>query len=386
MGGSLFFFVESKSFEFSVEEGGSFFLLRIFERGRDSLQSVFLGKESAKRLFSMMENLDLCIRLVRGPLGTWEISWSKVTEVDSSFSQSSNPKPIDSFKPKHTPTPLFGQYSTPKPFQASNPKPTQTSAFEWPNTKPKALPTSNLKPNHKPVYKWKPKPHRPSLTQYQTHPHSSQAPPTHLFSSASSITGSDMTDAEPTLTHMEPTYTEKLLSVLDNSNASVTESMSSDASVDESLCSDGDVALQRNIQQIIHQHTDNVIKKWGNSKQWVLELRDGKRVAVLIQISLPLGVVVVRVDNSNQLAMVPGVALESKEFNSELEKGIDVIVEDWVSDICSEDASQFADSSPPLNVNPLALSLPLGAMDISDQPATLDVETLLGKDIYSEWF
>ena len=56
MGGSLFFFVESKSFEFSVEEGGSFFLLRIFERSRDSLRSVFMGKECAKRLLSIMEN------------------------------------------------------------------------------------------------------------------------------------------------------------------------------------------------------------------------------------------------------------------------------------------------------------------------------------------
>ena len=80
-----------------------------------------------------------------------------------------------------------------------------------------------------------------------------------------------MIDAEPTLTHMEPTCTEKLLSVPDNSDAFDTESMSSDASVDESLCSDasvdgslcfdGDVAVQRDIQQIIHQHTDNVIKK-----------------------------------------------------------------------------------------------------------------------------
>ena len=56
MGGSLFFFIESKSFEFSVEEGGSFFLLRIFERSRDSLRSVFMGKECAKRLLSIMEN------------------------------------------------------------------------------------------------------------------------------------------------------------------------------------------------------------------------------------------------------------------------------------------------------------------------------------------
>ena len=84
--------------------------------------------------------------------------------------------------------------------------------------------------------------------------------------------------------------------------------------------------------------------------------------------------------------MVPRVALESKELNSKLEKGSDVIVEDWVSDFCSEDASQFADSSPPLNVDPLTFSLLLGAMDISDQLASLDVETLLGKGIYSEWF
>ena len=59
MGGSLFCFVESKSFEFSVEEGGSFFLLRIFERGRNFLRSVFMGKECAKRMLSIMENFIL---------------------------------------------------------------------------------------------------------------------------------------------------------------------------------------------------------------------------------------------------------------------------------------------------------------------------------------
>ena len=202
---------------------------------------------------------------------------------------------------------------------------------------------------------------------------------------ASSKPGSDKIDAELTLSHME-TCTEKFPSVLDNSDASMTESMCSNASVDESLCSNGDVALQRDIQRIIHQHFDNVIKKWGNSEQWVLELRDGKRVAVPIQISLPPGDVVVRVDDLNQLAMVPGVSSESKEINSELEKGVDVIVEDWVSNICFEDAFQFADSSPPLNVDPLAFSLPMGAMDIFERSATLDVETLLGKDIYSKWF
>ena len=59
MGGSLFCFVESKTFEFSVEEGGSFFLLRIFERGRNFLRSVFMGKDSATRLLSIMENFIL---------------------------------------------------------------------------------------------------------------------------------------------------------------------------------------------------------------------------------------------------------------------------------------------------------------------------------------
>ena len=43
-------------FEFSIEEGGSYFLLRIFERGYTSMRSVFMGKESANRfLFHLKE-------------------------------------------------------------------------------------------------------------------------------------------------------------------------------------------------------------------------------------------------------------------------------------------------------------------------------------------
>ena len=52
-------------------------------------------------------------------------------------------------------------------------------------------------------------------------------------------------------------------------------------------------------------------------------------------------------------------------------------MEDWSSDFCSEEASQFSDSSPPLSVDPLAFSLPLDAMDFSDKPASLVVDTLL---------
>ena len=57
MGGSVFFFVESKSFEFSIEEGGMFYQLRIYERGRDSLRSIFMGKGSAKRLLLNVDEL-----------------------------------------------------------------------------------------------------------------------------------------------------------------------------------------------------------------------------------------------------------------------------------------------------------------------------------------
>ena len=56
MGGS-FFFIESKTFEFSVEEGGSYFLLRIFERGHTSMHSVFMGKESPNRFLFHLEEL-----------------------------------------------------------------------------------------------------------------------------------------------------------------------------------------------------------------------------------------------------------------------------------------------------------------------------------------
>ena len=57
MGGSTFVFIESKTFEFAIEEGCSFFLLRIYERGQNSLRSVCMGKESAKRILFHVEEL-----------------------------------------------------------------------------------------------------------------------------------------------------------------------------------------------------------------------------------------------------------------------------------------------------------------------------------------
>ena len=210
---------------------------------------------------------------------------------------------------------------------------------------------------------------QPSLPLFPMLPHSyssSTVVPSHLISSESSIADPVTADALHSLTHLDPACPEDLPLVLDHSNAFVTESLCSDASVDESMCFDGDVALQRDIQQIIHEHSDNVIKKWGNSEQWVLELRDGKRVSVSINISLPPGDVIVGVEGLNHLAMVPGVSLASKEFNYELDNEIDGFVEDWASDICSEDTLQFSDSLPPLNVEPLAFSLSRDGKAISE--------------------
>ena len=89
-------------------------------------------------------------------------------------------------------------------------------------------------------------------------------------------------------------------------------------------------------------------------------------MAVPIQISLLPGEDIVGVDDSNPLAIVSGRPTESKEVNAELDKGMDVFVEDWSSDFNPEKASLDTDSSTPLNIDSLAFSLPMDATDISD--------------------
>nr|POF02877.1 putative disease resistance rpp8-like protein 4 [Quercus suber] len=415
---------------------------------RDSRESS-LGKESAlvgAKISSVFSEdikngvqLDLYFRLERGAHGKWSISCSNVSEVDHLVDQTSNrkptypnpdPKPFVSFKPNnpfkpfdssvgHNPfpkpsglevNPSVDKSSDPKPSnQASDPKPIVAIK---PIINPSVGQNSNPKPNgrfklkYKPVFKWKPKHSQPALTHSHinlTHSHTFCSSPVTAAQITSSVSSLAVIADNPSLTHFEPlstetipsmivnldasvnepkcsdvesTCSETIPSVLDNSEASVTESMCSDASVDESLCSDDEAALHRDIHRIIHEHTDNVIKKWGNSEQWVLELHDGKRVAVPIQISLPPGDVVFGVDESDQWPTVPIVSAECKEPNPELVKG----------DFCSEDDSQLSDSSPPLNVEPLAISLPRGVMDISEGSATQNEESLLGKENFSEWF
>ena len=56
MGNSRFFCIESKTFELCFGEGESS-KVRIYERGKDSVRSVFMGKESAIRLVADMGEL-----------------------------------------------------------------------------------------------------------------------------------------------------------------------------------------------------------------------------------------------------------------------------------------------------------------------------------------
>ena len=48
------FYIESKLFEFILEEGGRTYGLWIFERGKNRMHNVLLGKEGASPLHSML--------------------------------------------------------------------------------------------------------------------------------------------------------------------------------------------------------------------------------------------------------------------------------------------------------------------------------------------
>ena len=57
MGGVRGFFIESKFFQLVVEEGGRYFSLRIFERSKYFMKSVFMGKQVAQWLMKSLEQI-----------------------------------------------------------------------------------------------------------------------------------------------------------------------------------------------------------------------------------------------------------------------------------------------------------------------------------------
>ena len=115
----------------------------------------------------------------------------------------------------------------------------------------------------------------------------------------------------------------------------------------------------------------------------MLELRDGRRVAIPIQISLPPGEVTKVLGEQNQLALVPLRSSDSLEVSSAQFEGDEVLVEDWVSNTNSEAVEQPNEGGlSPLAVEPLAFSLPL-AMEGQE---VVGVENAGKKESYSEWF
>ena len=136
----------------------------------------------------------------------------------------------------------------------------------------------------------------------------------------------------------------------------------------ESVCaSDCDESLERDLRLLLQDHSGDIVKKWGNSEKWVLELRDGRRVAVPIQFSLPRCVTTEVLDKNNPLALCPLDSSDASISSSALFEENKVLVEDWVSDSFSEDAVQ------PLDVEPIAFSLPVAMAEQSP----VDVEDIV---------
>ena len=128
-----------------------------------------------------------------------------------------------------------------------------------------------------------------------------------------------------------------------------------------------DESLERDLRLLLQDHSGDIVKKWENSEKWVLELRDGRRVAVPIQFSLPRCVTTEVLDKNNQLALCPLDSSDASISSSALFEEDKVLVEDWVSDSFSEDVVQ------PLDVEPIAFSLPVTMAEQSP----VDVEDIV---------
>ena len=83
-------------------------------------------------------------------------------------------------------------------------------------------------------------------------------------------------------------------------------------------------------------------------------------MAVPIQIYLPLGKVIEVLEEQTQLTLVPLKCSNVVEVSSSQVNENEVLVEDWISDTCSEFAElPNVGGLSPLIVEPLAFSLPL---------------------------
>jgi len=84
-------------------------------------------------------------------------------------------------------------------------------------------------------------------------------------------------------------YVLSALSVLNHASDVVEAELldSNEAKIESACTTDSEKGLKQDFRLILQEHSGNIVKKWGNSEQWVLELRDRRRVAVPIQIPPP---------------------------------------------------------------------------------------------------
>ncbi|KAK9992046.1 hypothetical protein SO802_027031 [Lithocarpus litseifolius] len=469
MGGSIFFFVESKTFEFSIEEGGTYYMLRIFERNRDSLRSVFMGKESANRLLAIVEDLMsnviagnfartfrdgdkvfilhlgsnahgsffMISELVHGrrkgfivvPEGKLGSGWrgfglhlrkaiapktlviKKPQSVLKQTVEKSNSvllamaetdrreggregggskkgKPLmpniqNSNKSNlHNHSQDTRELNTRKEVATSEAKFTFeiqdiVGRADFPLSLDVSMrlecgPDAPFKPKPNPILIWRPKPkqsHSHSLPSDETQNTGNSLPLVSVISERDS-SSSNAVVVKPIHPQTDPCSSTTLAQSLKLSNdANIeihgideadTESFGSVEADESATTSDGEDNLQQDIRLLLQEHSGNVIKKWGNSEQWVLELRDGRRVAVPLQISLPPSEVTEVMEEKNQLTLVPLKSSDSLDVSAAPFEGDEVLVEDWVSDTYSE-AAELPNNGGllPLAVEPLAFSLPL---------------------------
>ena len=103
---------------------------------------------------------------------------------------------------------------------------------------------------------------------------------------------------------------------------------------------------------------------------------------ILIQISLPRCEATEVLEKQKQLALVSLESSDVTNVSSALIEKDEVLVEDWVSDTYLEEADQ------PLDVEPLAFSLPLAMAELSivDVERFVGVDTSESQEPYSEWF
>ena len=120
---------------------------------------------------------------------------------------------------------------------------------------------------------------------------------------------------------------------------------------------DHDESLVRDPRLILQEYSGNIVKKWGNSEQWVFELRDGRRVVVSVQIALPRCEAIEVLEKQQQLDLVSLESSDVTNVSLALFEEDEVLVEDGASDTSSEEANQ------PLVVDPIAFSLPLAAAE-----------------------